>query len=610
MCGIVGYVGEKEAYDILVEGLKKLEYRGYDSAGVATLLEGKVNMVKTEGRLKDLEEKVNGSLPGSIGIGHTRWATHGRPSDENSHPHAGCSQAFLVVHNGIIENYRELRNKLIMEGHQFQSETDTEVLSHLAEHYYQGDMLEALNKVVEDIKGSYALVFLSSHHPGILACARKDSPLVIGCGEGENFVASDIPAILNYTRQTLILEDGERAIITANTVEVYGSQGEKLSKERTEVTWDAEAAEKGGYSHFMLKEIHEQPRAIKETLRGRVDPLTYQVHLTELEDCQAELQKIEKIFIVACGTASHAGQVGKNIIEKLVRMPVEVDLASEFRYRSPLLNEKTLVLVISQSGETADTLAALRLARRSHCRVVAITNVVGSSVAREADNVMFTWAGPEIAVASTKAYITQLIVLYLFTLYLTELRNTLTEKERKSLGQSLLSLPALVDSLLKGDKEKQVVELAEKISPWSSVFFIGRGLDHALAMEGALKLKEISYIHAESYAAGELKHGTLALITKDIPVIALATQKDVFEKMESNIKEVKARDAYVLAVVNEDRQDILQEVDGVFLLPPCAEILAPVLAVVPLQLLAYYTAVKRGCDVDKPRNLAKSVTVE
>lgn len=610
MCGIVGYVGEKDAYDILLEGLKKLEYRGYDSAGVATLLEEKVNMVKTIGRLRDLEEKVNGRLPGSIGIGHTRWATHGRPSDENSHPHAGCSQAFLVVHNGIIENYRELKSQLLSAGHIFQSETDTEVLSHLAEHHYQGDMLEALNRVVEDVKGSYALVFLSSHHPGTLVCARKDSPLVIGCGEGENFIASDIPAILNYTRQTIILEDGERAVITAQAVEVYGDQGEKLNKEKTEVTWDAEAAEKGGYSHFMLKEIHEQPHAIRETLRARVDRQSFQVHLPELEDCIDELQTVEKIYIVACGTASHAGQVGKHVIEKLVRLPVEVDLASEFRYRNPLLNDKTLVLVISQSGETADTLAALRLARRSRCRVIAITNVVGSSVAREADNVIYTCAGPEIAVASTKAYITQLVVLYLFALFLAEVRNTLTANERKTMGESMLALPALVESLLKGDKEKQVAELAEKISPWPSVFFIGRGLDHALAMEGALKLKEISYIHAESYAAGELKHGTLALITKGIPVIALSTQKDVFEKTESNIKEVKARDAYVLAVVNQDRKDILQEVDEVFLLPQNTDILSPVLAVVPLQLLAYYTAVKRGCDVDKPRNLAKSVTVE
>ncbi len=610
MCGIVGYAGKKTAYPILIEGLKKLEYRGYDSAGAATLSEGRVHLAKTEGRLADLEEKVGGILPGTIGIGHTRWATHGRPSDENSHPQAACSPDFLVVHNGIIENYRELKGRLQGLGHEFHSQTDTEVLAHLLEHHYQGDLVMALRRTLAEVKGSYALVFLSSHHPDTLYCARKDSPLVIGCGEGENFIASDLPAILNHTRQALILEDGEMGVITAESIQVYDAAGSQREKKIVQVDWDVQAAEKGGYPHFMLKEIHEQPRALRDTLRGRVAPDTGDVLLPELEDCERDLADMEKIFIVACGTAAHAGQVGKIILEKLVGLPVEVDLASEFRYRDPLLTEKTLVLVISQSGETADTLAALRLARRSGCRVVAITNVVGSSVAREADNVIFTWAGPEIAVASTKAYITQLAVLYLFTLHLAKVRGTLAAGERKALAAGLLALPSQVESLLEGEREKEVEALAGEVARWPSTFFIGRGLDHAMAMEGALKLKEISYIHAEAYAAGEMKHGTLALITEGIPVIALATQEEIFEKTESNIKEVKAREARVTEVVFADQKDILEEVDGVFLLPRCAGLLAPVLSVVPLQLLAYHAAVKRGCDVDKPRNLAKSVTVE
>ncbi len=608
MCGIVGYTGKNSAYRVVIEGLKKLEYRGYDSAGIVTLSNGEANLVKTKGRLEALERKINGNLVGKIGIGHTRWATHGRPSDENSHPHACCSGDFFVVHNGIIENYLELKNWLQAEGHIFKSETDTEVLSHLVEHFYQGDLLTTLDEVMSKVVGSYALVIMSRKHPDFLACARQDSPLVIGCGEGENFIASDIPAILNYTRRVVFLENGEKALITPDEVKTYNSNGEILSRKIEEVTWDVQAAEMDGYPHFMLKEIHEQPRAIKETLRGRIDSATGKVVLPELDNCRADLKEIEKIYIVACGTASYAGQVGKHLLEDLARLPVEVDLASEFRYRNPLLTKKTLVLVISQSGETADTLAALRLARDSGCRVVAITNVVGSSVAREVDNVIFTRAGPEIAVASTKAYITQLIALYLLTFFLAEIRNTVGAEQRESLITGLLKLPALVAEVLL--KEKEAETLAGEISSHRSVFFIGRGLDHAMAMEGALKLKEISYIHAEAYAAGELKHGTLALITKNVPVIALVTQENVYDKTLSNIKEVKARDATVLALVYEEKKEIIKEVDKVFTLPTSYPIFSPVLSVVPLQLLAYYAAVKLGCDVDKPRNLAKSVTVE
>ncbi len=611
MCGIVGYIGGRDAYEVLIEGLKKLEYRGYDSAGVATLAGGKVNMAKAEGRLSCLEAKVPDGLPGNIGIGHTRFATHGRPSNENSHPHTGCSDDFIVVHNGIIENYRELREWLQQEGHCFSSETDTEVLAHLLELYFEGDLMQALARVLEKIKGSYALVVLSPRCPGVLACARKDSPLVIACGTGENFVASDIPAILNYTDKVIILEDGEKALVSSGKVQVFGPGGKEKAKKEQQVTWSAQMAEKGGYPHFMLKEIHEQPKAIRDTLRGRTGNASLQVVLPELENCREELKDIEKIYIIACGTAYHAGLVGKYWLEKLSGVLVEVELASEFRYFQPKLTEKTLALVISQSGETADTLAALRLVKEKGLRAVAITNVVGSTVAREADNVIFTWAGPEIAVASTKAYIAQLVVLCLFSLYLAGARETLPKRELEDLVTSLKDCPDLVASLLTTAKENEAEQLAGELAKGSSAFYIGRGPDYAVAMEGALKLKEVSYIHAEAYAAGELKHGALALVTENVPVIALATQANIFEKTLSNIKEVKARQGSVLAVVFEDQEDsISSEVDKVYALPGCNSLIAPILAVVPLQLLAYYTAIKRGCDVDKPRNLAKSVTVE
>ena len=608
MCGIVGYVGVQQAYPILIEGLSKLEYRGYDSAGVALLSAEELEVMKSVGRLHKLEEKVGGKVPsGNIGIGHTRWATHGRPSDMNAHPHSDCSGRFVVVHNGIIENYHYLREWLTSVGHTFRSETDTEVLAHMVEHFFLGDLKEAVREVLSKVTGSYGLVVMSEQDPDRLICARKDSPLIIGLGDHENFIASDIPALLKHTRDIYILNDGDLAVVTQDGVCVEDQDGVPITKEVFHVEWDAIAAEKEGYEHFMLKEIHEQPKAIRETLRGRItsDGL---VNLTQLNLAEDQIWQLRKVVMVACGTAYHAGLVGKYVFEKLLRLPVEVEVASEFRYREPLLSEDTLVVVISQSGETADTLAAMRLAKEKGSPVVAITNVVGSTVSREADRVIYTWAGPEIAVASTKAYTTQLVVLYLLALQLGQTAGLIPLDKIKVMTEALQKLPADVDHVM--HKEESIKAFAHRIREWNSTFFIGRGLDYAVALEGALKLKEISYIHAEAYPAGELKHGTLALITEDIPVIAVATQPELYEKMWSNIKEIKARDAYVLAIVNEGDQHTIKEVDAVVEIPRTVPILAPILSVIPLQLLAYYTAVMRECDVDKPRNLAKSVTVE
>lgn len=607
MCGIVGYIGEKQAYPILIEGLSKLEYRGYDSAGVALLDEDQLEIMKSVGRLSKLEEKIGEQIPsGTMGIGHTRWATHGRPCDFNAHPHSDCKGECVVIHNGIIENYQSLREWLKLEGHIFRSETDTEVLAHLVEQHFRGDLKEAVRQALDKISGSYALVVMSERDPDRLICARKDSPLVIGLGEGENFIASDIPALLKYTRKTIILNDGELAEVTRNDV-IVENCGQTLTKEVFHVEWDVVAAEKEGYEHFMLKEIHEQPKAIRDTLRSRItaDGL---VNLVELNLAEDEIWQLRKVVMVACGTAYHAGLVGKYVFEKLLRLPVEVDVASEFRYRNPLLGEDTLVVVISQSGETADTLAAMRLAKEKGSPVVAITNVVGSTVSREVSRVIYTWAGPEIAVASTKAYTTQLIVLYLLALQIGQTAGLISDAEIRAMTEALNNLPADVASIIK--KEEAIKEFANRIKDWEDTFFIGRGLDYAVALEGSLKLKEISYIHAEAYPAGELKHGTLALIIENIPVIAVATQPDLYEKMWSNIKEVKARDAYVLAIVNEGDSETGKEVDAIFQIPATNPILSPVLTVIPLQLLSYYASVMRGCDVDKPRNLAKSVTVE
>ncbi|ABY92251.1 glutamine--fructose-6-phosphate transaminase (isomerizing) [Thermoanaerobacter brockii subsp. lactiethylicus] len=608
MCGIVGYIGDKQATPILLEGLTKLEYRGYDSAGIAILNDGNINIKKAKGRLNVLKELVEkDNMVGTIGIGHTRWATHGEPSDTNSHPHLSQSGLIAVVHNGIIENYLPLKKWLLEEGYTFKSETDTEVVANLLEYYYNGDIVEAVKKVLDRIEGSYALGVLCKNNPDMIVAARKEAPLIVGIGNGENFIASDIPAILKHTRSVYFLDDHEIAIIKKDSVEFIDMFGRQVEKSLFEVKWDVEAAEKGGYEHFMIKEIHEQPSAIKDTLRGRIIDDS-EIVLDDVKITKEDLEKIDKIFIVACGTAYHAGVVGKYVIENLARIPVEVDVASEFRYRNPLVNERTLTIVISQSGETADTIAALKEAKKKGSRVIAITNVVGSSVSREADDVLYTWAGPEIAVASTKAYTTQLIALYLIAMDLAIKRGIITKTKVMELCTELKKLPEKVQYLL--DNKETIQKFAYEHYNAKDVFYIGRGLDYAVAMEGSLKLKEISYIHSEAYPAGELKHGTLALVEEGTLVIALATQDDLFEKMLSNIKEVKARGGFLVAFAKQGNLQLEGVVDKVIYIPETLKELTPVLTVVPLQLLAYYMAVEKGCDVDKPRNLAKSVTVE
>lgn len=609
MCGIVGYVGAKQAAPFLLEGMRKLEYRGYDSAGIAVYNGKEITVDKCVGRLSSLEKKLEGHLPqGHIGIGHTRWATHGRPSDTNSHPHTDCHGDFVVVHNGIIENYLHIKERLLAKGHVFLSETDTEVVAHLVEEYYQGDFVAAVTKVLAEIQGSYSLVFMSRFDPDKIVCTKQDNPLVIGLGEGENFIASDIPAIINRTRRTFILSDGEMAVVTKDSVWVTNRMGVPVSKKVFEVHWDAEAAEKGGHDHFMIKEIIEQPKAFRDTMTARVAKDNNRITFDELKWTREDVAAVKKIVITACGTAYHAGLVAKYYIEQLARIPVEVDIASEFRYRNPLVDSSTLVIVISQSGETSDSLAAMKEAKRLGARTLAVTNVVGSSISREADQVIYTWAGPEIAVASTKAYTTQLLVMLMLALYLAELRESLRADRLQSIVHELRELPQKAEKFLSNGQA--VKTFAEQYGFNDDVFFIGRSIDYAVAMEGALKLKEISYIHAEAYAAGELKHGTLALIIEGVPVIALATQRDVYEKTLSNIKEVKARDAVVIGLAMEGDDQIEKYVDHTIFIPATDKYLAPILAVIPLQLLAYYAAVTRGCDVDKPRNLAKSVTVE
>lgn len=609
MCGIVGYIGGRQALSVILDGLHRLEYRGYDSAGVVVIDNGEAKLKKTVGRLAALEVKLpEPRWTGQMGIGHTRWASHGRPSDSNSHPHTDGDQRFFVVHNGIIENYRELKAWLSERGHVFSSETDTEVVPHLIAEYYQGDLEQALCQAISRLRGAFALVVASALHPDVIYAYRKDSPLVVGMGDGESFVASDIPALLPYTRDVYLLEDGEMAVLTRDGV-VIKVDGRQIEKAAFHVTWDPIAAEKGGYDHFMLKEIYEQPKALRDTYTGRLatDPGRL-VSLPELGLTPDKVKQIKRLYIVACGTSYHAGLVGKYAIEQLARLKVEVDLASEFRYREPLLDENTVVLVISQSGETADTLAALREAKRQGCQVWAITNVVGSSVAREADAVMPTWAGPEIAVASTKAYTTQLVMLLLLALHLAELSGTAKEETLQSVATGLRSLPEKMKEVL-ADTDT-LHQLAEQIATHEDVFFIGRGMDFAVSLEAALKLKEISYIHAEALAAGELKHGTLALITEGTPVVCLLTQPHLKEKMESNIEEVLARDGSTLLVDTIGGEQVGRLATLRLALPPVHPMIAPILTVVPLQLLAYFVAVIRGCDVDKPRNLAKSVTIE
>lgn len=609
MCGIVGYIGKRQAAPLLIEGLSKLEYRGYDSAGVSIANNGKLYIEKAKGRLANLETKLaENPIEGSVGIGHTRWATHGEPSDLNSHPHYNKDMTISVVHNGIIENYLHLKEWLKTLGYTFKTETDTEVVPHLVDYFYEGDIVKAVMKALDKIEGSYALGIVCSNEPDKIVAVRNNCPLIVGLGEGENFIASDIPAILAQTRDVYLLNDGELVVLTKDKVDVMTPEGLPIEKEVYHVTWDAEAAEKGGYEHFMIKEIHEQPKAIRDTMTSRITADCDEINLDDIKLTKEDLKNIDKIFIVACGTAYHAGMVGKYVIEKLARIPVEIDVASEFRYRDPIINERTLMIVISQSGETADTLAALRDAKKQGARVIAITNVVGSSVAREADDLLYTWAGPEIAVASTKAYTTQLIAIYIIALHLARLNGKMTVEEYRVVRDEMLALPEKVEKLL--EQKELLQRFASNNHMHKDMFYLGRGLDNAVALEGALKLKEISYIHAEAYAAGELKHGPIALIDKGIPVIALATQEDIFEKMVSNIQEVVARGAKVLGIALEGNTLMEKTAEQTIYIPKVENVLAPVLSVIPLQLLSYYMAVEKGCDVDKPRNLAKSVTVE
>ncbi|MEW9669932.1 glutamine--fructose-6-phosphate transaminase (isomerizing) [Ammoniphilus sp. 3BR4] len=609
MCGIVGYIGNRDVQPILIDGLSKLEYRGYDSAGIAVLERKSLDVRKAEGRLANLAGKLEKHpLRGTIGIGHTRWATHGRPSDANSHPHTDMSGKFSVVHNGIIENYMDLKEELISKGIVFESETDTEVIAHLLADLYDGDIVSTVRAVTERLLGAYSIGVITEYEPDKLVAVRQASPLVIGEGNGENFIASDISALIEHTKHVYILEDGEMAILTADDISIMNAQsGELVERERMLVHWDVEQVKKGQFEHFMLKEIHEQPLTLRNTMRGRINSEN-RVVFKGLGLTAEQIQGIEKIFIVACGTAYHAGLIGKTVIEKITRIPVEVDIASEFRYRDPIVTDKTLVIVVSQSGETADTLAALQESKRRGAKVLAITNVSSSSIARDADYVIPTMAGPEIAVASTKAYTAQLLAFYLLGIYFAQEKETLEQEICAEWVKELKELPVQVEKVLENANE--VKWFAESIKDQKSLFFIGRGLDFAVALEGSLKLKEISYIHSEAYAAGELKHGSLALIEEGTPVIALVTHQDLYEKTVSNIKEVKARGAHVMGVTVEGNVELFNVVDEVCFIPKTSPLLAPILSVIPLQLISYYTSLALGNDIDKPRNLAKSVTVE
>jgi len=608
MCGIVGYIGTHQAAPVLLDGLAKLEYRGYDSAGIAVYDGEKIRMEKAVGRLKVLEELTQdgATLPGTVGIGHTRWATHGVPSDLNAHPHFNHDHSIVVVHNGIIENYLKLKKKLAGKGYEFLSETDTEVIAHMLDYYYKGDPLDAISKVMHRMEGSYGLGIMFRDHPDEVYAVRKDSPLIVGTSPEGNLIASDVPAVLKYTRDVYYLENEEIVKLTRDGLHFYNIDEEELEKEATHIDWDMNAAEKGGYEHFMLKEMHEQPKAVKDTLTPRIK--NGDVVIEELGMTDEEIRAIRKIFIVACGSAYHTGVTAKYVFEKLARIPVEVDLASEFRYRDPILPENTLVVIVSQSGETADTLAALRLAKEKGVRTLGIVNVVGSSIAREADNVMYTWAGPEIAVATTKAYSTQLIAQYLLAMKFAKVRGTVSQNDFDAMIQSLERLPEQI-SLLLSHKEN-VQRFANRYLAAEHVFFIGRGIDYAISMEGSLKLKEISYIHSEAYAAGELKHGTISLIEDGRLVVAVLTQPEFYKKTISNIQEVKTRGAFVMAVTTVGNTEVEKVADYVVYLPETNPIFANSLAIIPLQLFGYYVSIGRGLDVDKPRNLAKSVTVE
>lgn len=608
MCGIVGYIGNKPAAPIILDGLAKLEYRGYDSAGLAVYDGEKINVQKAVGRLKVLENLTHGgeSMPGYVGIGHTRWATHGAPSDVNAHPHYNKDRTIAVVHNGIIENYIPLRKKLLGKGYEFVSETDTEVLAQLLDYYYKGNPLEAITKVLHRVEGSYALGIMFADFPDEIYAVRKDSPLIVGKSADGSFIASDVPAILKYTRTVYYVENQEVVKLTKDELHFYTVDEEEITKEPVTIEWDANAAEKGGYEHFMLKEIYEQPRTITDTISPRIK--NGDIVIDELNMTDEEIKAVKKIYIVACGSAYHTGVTAKYVLEGLVRIPVEVDVASEFRYRNPILEEGIMVVVISQSGETADTLAALREAKARGFKVLGIVNVVGSSIAREADSVMYTWAGPEIAVATTKAYSAQLAALYLLTMKLGRVRGTISDELFASLLEDIKKLPYQIELLL-GQKEK-IQRFANRYVGAKDIFFIGRGIDYAISLEGSLKLKEISYVHSEAYAAGELKHGTISLIEDGTLVVAVATQPALYQKTISNIVEVKARGAFVMAITTEDNTAMEKAADYIIYIPETNPYFANSLAIIPLQLFGYYVAVGKGCDVDKPRNLAKSVTVE
>ena len=608
MCGIVGYTGDEQAAPILLDGLAKLEYRGYDSAGIAVFDGEKINMAKAAGRLKVLSELTHDGkeLPGFIGIGHTRWATHGAPSDANAHPHCNKDRSIVVVHNGIIENYLKLRRKLESKGYVFQSETDTEVLAHLLDYYYTGDPVSTIIKVMHRVEGSYALGILFEKHPGEMYAVRKDSPLIVGKAQNGNLIASDVPAVLKYTREVCFIENEEIVKLTGNEMHFYNVDEEEITKEFQTIAWDVSAAEKGGYEHFMLKEMYEQPKAVGDTLSPRIKG--NRIVIEELGMSDEEIRAIRKIYIIACGSAFHSGMTNKYVFEGLARIPVEVDLASEFRYRDPIFEPDTLVIIVSQSGETADSLAALREAKAHGVPVLGIVNVVGSSIAREADHVMYTWAGPEIAVATTKAYSTQLIAQYLLALKFAQARATVSDEELEEMIQDLKQLPDQIEMLL-NNKEK-IQHFANRYIAARDVFFIGRGIDYAISMEGSLKLKEISYIHSEAYAAGELKHGTISLIEEGTLVAAVLTQESLYKKMISNMEEVRTRGAFVLAVTNVGNHEVEKTADYVIYIPKTNRYFTNSLAIIPLQLFGYYVAIGKGCDVDKPRNLAKSVTVE
>lgn len=608
MCGIVGYIGEEQAAPILLEGLEKLEYRGYDSAGIAVYNGTTIEMMKSMGRLKILDELTHGgaTLPGTVGIGHTRWATHGSPSDVNAHPHFNKDKSIVVVHNGIIENYMKLKKKLESKGYEFVSETDTEIIAHLLDYYYKGDPLETIAKIMHRMEGSYALGIMFSDQPHKLYAVRKDSPLIVGRSGVGNLIASDVPAVLKYTRDVYFIENEEIVCMTKDDITFCNIDEEELEKTPTTIEWDIDAAEKGGYEFFMLKEMYEQPQAVGDTLNPRIKDGN--VVIEELGMSDDEIRGIRKIYMIACGSAYHTCVSAKYVFEGLARIPVEVDLASEFRYRHPIYEPDTLAIIVSQSGETADSLAALREAKEHGIRVLGIVNVVGSSIAREADNVMYTWAGPEIAVATTKAYSTQLIAHYLLALKFAKARGEIDDAQMAEMVEDLKKLPGQIEMLL--ENKKRIQKFANRYLATEHVFFMGRGLDYAISLEGSLKLKEISYIHSEAYAAGELKHGTISLIEEDTLVTAVATQEELYKKTLSNIREVKTRGAFVLAVTNVGNTEIEKTADYVIYLPKTNKYFTNSLAVVPLQLFAYYVSLGKGLDVDKPRNLAKSVTVE